>query len=70
LEEGVGCGKKGIGTETREAGEEDICRGVDARASQREDVGFGRVRVEGEAQDEEEDDAAEQDVERSAWGCG
>jgi hypothetical protein len=27
------------------------------------------VRVEGEAQKEEEDDAAEQDVECSAWSC-
>lgn len=46
LEEGVGFGEEVTWPKPGETVKDDIGRGVQARASLREDVGFGRVGVE------------------------
>jgi hypothetical protein len=59
LEEGVGGGEEVVGTEPGETVEDDIGWCVETRSGQGEDVWFGSVRVKGETEEEEEDDAAE-----------
>ena len=68
LEEVVGVGEEVVGAEPRQTVEDDIGGRVQARSGEREDVGFGSVRVEWETEEEEEDNASEEDVQGPAWG--
>lgn len=70
LEEGVGSGEAVPGTGARETIEDDIGGSVYARLSEREDVWVWCVGVERKAKEQEEDNAAEEDVQSSTWGRG